>query len=213
MPVLACLYLVGGETSRGKTTTCRLISALGESANVPFLHQEIDEPGSTIATPARQLFRDPAKFRALAAGKSGKAQEKQTDASVMAYAFSEYMALFEKWAEDCKGILVLDSIWKFVAFAATVLDVPSPQKGVHPAYASAIEALDALAVRKNCAIFATQNTTLFPIPKLDGASGGEVDPRPDSPIIVMNSRNDRQFKEFRAPMKVWNDVMQMRKEK
>lgn len=209
LPVHACAYIVGGGTAAGKTTAARAVSIAAELQHVPNRHIEFDEPGTAVSTPATRLFSGDPSIKSSAPASSGR---RPTAEDINRYCFNLYL---EWWDVEAKGlgaggILVLDSVWSWLAFASSMLEIPSPKGGVHPAYANAARALDNLAVKHGIAIFAVQNTELFPIPHLEGAAGGQVEPSGGAPVLTVRDRNYRNRRQYVINPEVWTSVQSLR---
>lgn len=205
----ACAYIVGGGTASGKTTAARTIALACDEGHVPCRLIEFDEPGTAASTPASRLFEGDEALRAGAVASSGR---RATSADVNRHVFHQYLEWWriEGIALGRGGVLVLDSIWSWLAFASSLLEMPSPKGGVHPAYANAARALDKMASSLGIAIIAVQNTELFPIPHLEGAAGGQIVPSGGAPVMSVRDRNMRVMRQFMVNHNVWTRVQQLR---
>lgn len=191
----ACCYIVSGATEGGKTTFCRMLTQAAMLDNIPVMHIELDEPQTRMMTPARALYENPGALKDVARAIAGRAII--SNSTLCLAAFKCYVSLFSQLAERARGgTLVLDSIWRYIALGSSVMETPAPKGGVAPGYSSAVELLDELAMRYKVAIFATQNTTLFPIPQMDGASGGAVKPYGGATTALIKDRNIRVNQEI-----------------
>lgn len=206
----ACMYLISGDTSSGKSTAGRLVASVCAMAGIRFVYLEIDEPGAPRMSPAEQTLIDWKTMVKQASSGTATVPERMPRDVVNRAAFTTYFKrIREEVKETDAKVCVIDSIWCFIAMAATILDVPSPKGGIHPAYAMAARSLDRLAMELGCAIVGVQNTELFPIPKLSGATGGVIAPTL-GPSLTVEDRNHRKPRRYAVPRAAWNAIIKMR---
>lgn len=157
-------YLFSAETAAGKSTAALALAMKTAALEKQARYIYMDEAGSMAKTP---MVPD------------GLWQFEVADKNITnlqaVITANGYLKKIKDAMAKCKGgVCVVDSLNGFYLTCSGLFDAPALKGGLVPAYQSITLTLNKFAVEADCALIGVLNSTLFPIPSLEGAAFGAI---------------------------------------